>query len=126
MGKEMMCLKCGKKVQVEKVGGKEIYPHRPDLYYLYFYRCPHCHNYAGTKASVIPTPEIRLARKNIHNLIDPIWQSGLMRRSEIYKRLSRATGTKYHNGSLCSLKVADKAYTEATKIAVEVGKIRKI
>lgn len=55
-------------------------PHRPDLKHLNFYRCKECGGYVGChKGSirplgVIPSPEIKNARKHIHALLDPLWR----------------------------------------------------
>ena len=130
-------MECGKKVETLIVNGKTIYPHRPDLYEKAFLQCPYCHNYTGAdtlrstdsfmiwkkrhEKKVIPTAECRRARRIIHSIIDPLWQRGLIPRKEIYKRLSKATGTNFHNGSLNSREVAQKAIEEANKMKREVA-----
>jgi endogenous inhibitor of DNA gyrase (YacG/DUF329 family) len=45
---KIFCANCQKDVDAEKVTGKEIYPHRPDLAGKILYRCPICGNYVGT------------------------------------------------------------------------------
>ena len=147
-GIDLPCQACGKKVKTIVVNGATIYPHRPDLHEKVFLQCPHCHNYTMVdeirpkdtiekwkkrhSKKVIPTATSRRSRYKIHNLIDPVWKSGIMSRASIYKRLSEVTGVKnYHNGSLGDEVVETKAIKEAEKIyreAVILGlaKSRKI
>ena len=79
------CCGCQKKVEARLTDGSEIYPHRKDLYSLPFWKCDVCGNFVGchhkTKnrtrpLGCIPTPEIKNARKHIHAILDPLWQSG--------------------------------------------------
>ena len=147
-GIDLYCQECGEKVQTLVVNGATIYPHRPDLHHKVFLQCPHCHNYTGADEirpkdtiekwkhrhdkKVIPTATSRRSRWKIHHLIDPVWQSGIMSRAKIYKRLGEATGVKnYHNGSLGDDVVAEKALKEAEKINREaqvlgLDKIRRL
>ena len=113
------CCGCEKKVEARLTDGGEIYPHRPDLKSLPFWKCDACGNYVGchhkTKnrtqpLGCIPTPEIKNARQHIHKLLDPIWQSGKMKRKEIYKILSDRLGWKYHTANIRSVEEARKVY----------------
>lgn len=77
------------------VTGREIYPHRPDLYSKGFYRCT-CGAYVGchpgTK-NALGTPagaETRKARSAAHAAFDPLWKRGTMSRSKAYKALAIA------------------------------------
>jgi len=119
MNREIRCCGCGKKVQARLTDGKEIYPHREDLADLPFWKCDACGNFVGchhkTKnrtqpLGCIPTPEIKEARQHIHALLDPIWQSGKMKRQEIYKVLSDELGWKYHTAQIRSVEEARKVY----------------
>lgn len=103
------CCGCSETVNAELVTGKEIYPHRPDLYSLPFWQCPRCNNFVGchhkTKnrtqpLGTIPTPQIRQARKNIHAVLDPLWKSGKMKRSALYATLSEIIGRQYHTAEI--------------------------
>lgn len=119
MNREIHCCDCGDKVQARLTDGREIYPHRPDLYALPFWKCDSCGNFVGchhkTKnrtqpLGCIPTPEIKEARKHIHAILDPIWKSGKMKRNEIYKKLSDELGWKYHTAQIRSVEEARKVY----------------
>ena len=134
-GITLYCMKCEKNVETLVQNGEVIYPHRSDLADHVFLQCPHCGNYVSADAfrpqdtinkwkkrhnkKVIPTAEFRTYRHNIHTLIDPCWRENIMKRGEIYRRLSKATGVNYHNGSLHDLQVLRKALREAKKIRRE-------
>ena len=92
--------------------GREVYPHRPDLANLPFWRCDTCDNFVGchhkTKdrtrpLGIIPTPEIKSARRHIHSVLDPLWKSGLFGRRELYDRLSERLGWRYHTANIRNL-----------------------
>lgn len=119
MNREIHCCGCGDKVRARLTDGREIYPHRPDLCSLPFWKCDICGNFVGchhkTKnrtqpLGCIPTPEIKEARKHIHAILDPIWKSGKMTRNEIYKNLSVELGWKYHTAQIRSVEEARKVY----------------
>ena len=106
---KIYCCGCSQDTEANLVSGKEIYPHRPDLYSLPFWKCPVCNNFVGchhkTKNRTqplgsIPTPQIRQARKNIHAVLDPLWKSGKMKRSELYSTLSEIIGRQYHTAEI--------------------------
>jgi len=105
--------------------GSEIYPHRADLRSLPFWKCATCGNFVGchhkTKKRTeplgcIPTQELKEARKKLHALIDPIWQSGKMNRGELYKAISRNIGWNYHTAKTRTIEEARAAYRAASKI----------
>lgn len=113
------CCGCEKEVEARLTDGGEIYQHRPDLKSLPFWKCDACGNYVGchhkTKnrtqpLGCIPTPEIKIARQHIHKLLDPIWQSGNMKRKEVYRILSDRLGWKYHTAKIQSTEEARKVY----------------
>lgn len=138
-GISLYCQQCKKDVDTLVQNGEVIYPHRPDLADRVFLQCPNCHNYVGAdrfrpndtlvkwqkrhRQKTIPTAEFRLMRRKIHSVIDVLWQENIIPRKEIYKRLSKATGVNFHNGSLCDEEVAKKAYREALKLKREAEAI---
>lgn len=64
--------------------------------------------------------QIKQIKQQIHQMIDPVWQSGVMSRGRIYERLSRATGLDdFHNRTLRDMRIGRKALAEATKIYYE-------
>lgn len=111
------CCQCGGYVEACLEWGATIYPHRSDLSDLFFYRCPNCGCYTGchkgTKnpMGVIPTKEMRVARKKIHSLIDPFWKSGIIKRGFLYKKIAEALGVKqFHTGWTKSLDECKRVY----------------
>jgi len=115
------CCDCGVKVDARLTNGAEIYPRRKDLHDLPFWKCDECGNYVGchhkTKNRTQPlgciaTPEIKKARKHIHNLLDPIWQSGKIKRRELYAKISERLGWKYHTANIRSVDEAREAYKQ--------------
>lgn len=117
--KEIFCVGCADRVQARLTDGSEIYPHRQDLFDLPFWKCDKCNNYVGchhkTKARTkplgnIPTPKMRNARKHIHAIIDPIWQSGKMSRKEVYEEISELRGRPFHTANLKTIEDARDVY----------------
>ncbi len=113
------CCGCNEKIEARLTNGKEIYPHRKDLYDLPFWKCDACGNFVGchhkTKnrtnpLGCIPTPEIKKARQHIHRILDPIWKSGRISRNEIYSKLSEKLGWKYHTANIRSVEEAREIY----------------
>jgi hypothetical protein len=110
------CVGCGKNVEARLTSGEEIYPHRPDLFRLPFWKCDGCGNYVGChhKASHfrtrplgnIPTYELRELRKKIHSIIDPLWRGKKLSRGKLYARISAAIGYEYHTGEIKSVEEA--------------------
>lgn len=90
------CPYCGK--MSDKVGGKEIYPHRPDLYSKVFYQCAPCEAYVGCHPGTdrpmgrLANAELRRAKLQAHGAFDFIWKSGLKTRGSAYKWLARQLG----------------------------------
>ena len=124
----LYCCACGKDVSARLTDGSEIYPHRPDLYALPFWRCDGCGNYVGchhktnnrtAPLGCIPTPEIKNARNHIHALLDPIWQSGKMGRKQIYAAISERVGWKYHTAKIRSIEEAREIYRIVRKISYD-------
>ena len=100
------------KVEARLTDGAEIYPHRPDLASLPFWKCDACGNYVGchhkTKnrtqpLGCIPTTEIKKARQQIHRLLDPIWKSKRISRKQVYAKLTEELGWKYHTANIRSV-----------------------
>jgi len=119
------CCECGKEIVARLTDGAEIYPHRPDLSDLPFWKCNECGNYVGchhkTKSRIrplgcIPSPKIRSARKQIHALLDPLWKSGKMKRGAVYQVLSEALGRKYHTAELRTIREAVIIYKTLEKL----------
>ena len=125
---KIYCCGCGDKVSARLTDGKEIYPHRPDLYELPFWKCDECGNFVGchhkTKNRTNPlgcisTPEIKNARKHIHSILDPIWQNGKIRRRELYSKISEKVGWRYHTAEIRNIEEARNIYRIVLKISKE-------
>ena len=105
---KLFCVQCNDDVNVTLVSGEIIYPHRNDLHNHRFYQCNHCKNYVGFRENYnknflfIPTGELRELRIEIHDIIDPIWQNGILTRKEVYKKISEKIGKNFHAGSIKS------------------------
>jgi len=103
------CCVCEKYIVARLSSGKEIYPHRKDLYNLPFWVCDSCKNYVGTHRGttnplgVIPSKEIRQLRQKIHLLLDPLWKMGKIKRSVLYKEISERIGKEYHTAHIKSI-----------------------
>ena len=102
--------------------GKELYPHRPDLYSLKFWQCKPCNAYVGChkdsnrpKGSLANKPT-REARKRAHAAFDPLWKSGQMKRGEAYKWLSEKLGKQIHIGE-SDVEMCNKVISEVTAYA---------
>jgi len=102
--------------------GAEVYPHRPDLALMPRWICDGCKNHVGTHHKTseptrplgnIPSPELKRARIHIHDLMDPAWRSGKVRRKELYAHLSKTLGRQYHTGELRTLDEARLVYIAA-------------
>jgi hypothetical protein len=82
----------------ELVGGSAIYPHRPDLDRLRFWRCAPCDAYVGCHPGTenplgrLANAELRAAKIRAHDAFDPLWKSRKIRRSEAYRRLAKHLG----------------------------------
>ena len=122
---KLYCCGCEKQVFAYLTDGGEIYPHLADLRTKPFWKCETCGNYVGchhrtdtpTKPlGCIPTPELRRKRKDIHSVLDPLWQQGALTRSQVYNRLSEQLGYRYHTARIRSLQEANKVYREVQNL----------
>jgi hypothetical protein len=109
------CPYCDRKADL--VGGAAIYPSRPDLFGLKFWRCAPCDAYVGchkTGAWVwrgakkvasdgtlplgrLANAALRKAKSAAHAAFDPLWKSGGMTRREAYAWLADALGISPDN-----------------------------
>jgi hypothetical protein len=105
----IFCCECEQDVPARLTQGYEIYPHRSDLGELPFWIHDDCGNYVGchhktnqptTPLGVIPTPELRKARSQIHALMDPLWKSGKIKRDALYAAITDKLGWTYHTSNI--------------------------
>ena len=120
---KIWCCGCQKEVNAWMITGNTCYPHRPDLYELTFWQCPHCKNFVGSHKKtlrplgVIATKEIKTRRHKIHEIIDPLWQQGYIKRKTLYKIISDELGYEYHTAETKSMDELDKIEQLANKLA---------
>lgn len=124
--KKIYCCGCQHEVDARLTDGSEVYSHRADLKDLPFWICDGCNNFVGchhktkqrTKPlGVIPTPEIKKARQEIHKILDPIWQSGKMPRGKVYHEIAGAIGVQnYHTAEIRTIEQARKVYIAIKQI----------
>ena len=106
-----VCVECADTGKL--VTGREIYPHRPDLYAKSFYRCD-CGAYCGCHpGSIVPLgypcgPATRKARSLAHAVFDPLWKQGEMSRPSAYAWLAKETGIPAENCHI-GMMTADQA-----------------
>ncbi len=96
------------------VTGKDVYPHRKDLYHKLFWQCTNCGNFVGCHPGtdkplgVIVGSRVKNARIQVHDALDPIWRSGTIKRSQLYRELTDKLGWKYHTANIRSVKEANE------------------
>ena len=121
----LWCCACGTDVEARLTNGGEVYPHRPDLVDVPRWKCDACGNHVGTHHKTnnptkplgnIPSPELKRARMKIHELIDPVWKSGRMRRSKLYASMSQRLGYEYHTGEIKTIDEARHVYRVAREV----------
>ena len=98
--------------RAELVGGKQVYPHRPDLYALKFWLCESCDAYIGchkegarfkvgnthytsdgtAALGTLADEKTRKVRKLVHAKFDPLWKSKTMDRNSAYAALADRMG----------------------------------
>lgn len=131
--REIWCCACGRASDCRLTDGREIYPHRPDLAALPFWKCIVCGNHVGchhkttdrTKPlGTIPGPEMRNARRHIHARLDPIWKQHRLDRKDLYARLTTVLGRQYHTAELRTIGEARAVYAAIVAIERELGTAR--
>ena len=116
---KIFCCACKSDVNARLTNGSETYPHRSDLSSIPFWKCDVCGNFVGCHYKTskptqplghIPTPEIKNARQHIHMILDPLWQNGKYKRSELYKIMSKEVGWKYQTEKIRNIEEARLIY----------------
>lgn len=96
-GRPVVCPYCGNFARY--VNGTAIYPDRPDLAHLMFWRCAPCDAHVGTHVDSHGIPlgrmadrPLRLLRQATHRAFDPFWKVYGDSRSDAYRWLAREMG----------------------------------
>lgn len=117
--KNLWCCNCNTEVKARLTNGKEVYNHIPKLHTLPFWKCDECNGIVGchyktntpTKPlGCIPSPEIKNARKEIHKILDPLWEEKIYSRNDIYKMLTNYLGYTYHTAEIKNIEEARKIW----------------
>lgn len=113
---KIYCVGCADTVEARLTDGYEMYPHREDLHGLVFWICDTCGAFVGTHRTnnkplgFLATPEIKIWRKNIHDILDPLWQKRLIRRGKLYAYISKRIGRTYHTAEIYSVDEGKRIY----------------
>lgn len=126
---QIFCVQCNNKKERKLTYGYEIYPHRPDLKDLKFWKCEDCGNFVGchkgqknsNPLGIIANKQIKNARQHIHKLMDP-WWDGPSGRGRIYKYLSINLGYQYHTANIRSIEEARTVW----RLLIEYGTERNL
>jgi hypothetical protein len=90
------CRYCGQPARL--VSGDAIYPHRPDLARLKFWRCSPCDAWVGVHKGtqnalgILAKAELRRLKSEVHAAFDPVWKDKRMGRSKAYYWLAQGLG----------------------------------
>ena len=121
------CVECKKDVDAKLVTGKDVYPHRSDLYNLLFYKCPTCGGFVGTHKDgserplgCIASAELKKARIMVHNRMDKLWKSGRIKRGKLYSIISKEIGYDYHSGETREVKECYRVLDIIDRIEVKL------
>ena len=88
------CPYCGQ--DTELVTGRQVYPHRRDLWRKQFYVCwpcdarVGCHGTTANPLGRLANKELRNLKSSAHAAFDPLWRDKGMSRKEAYAWLSNA------------------------------------
>ncbi len=113
---EVFCIGCKKDVDARLTTGKEMYPHRPDLAHMQFWVCDTCGSFVGChKGSTRPlgylaSEDIKVWRKQIHDILDPLWKKKKIGRSQAYAHVGNEIGRTYHTAEIYSVEEGKRIY----------------
>lgn len=130
--RQIYCVACEKNVPARLTTGEEIYGKRNIVYVEHpYWICDTCKNYVGchhkTKnptnpLGCIPTPELRKLRKQIHDVLDPLWRGQPSKRQQLYNKISDFINRRYHTAGTRSVDEALKVLSFVQKLSEEKGK----
>jgi len=97
----MICPYCKK--EAKWIPNEQVYGRRFGKSYMCYY-CKDCNAYVGchnnTKQALgtMANPALRKMRQHVHGILDPLWESGKMKRKEVYQKLRQIFGKEIHVG----------------------------
>ena len=127
---KIYCMGCEQIVEARLSNGAERYPHRPDLADIPQWTHDACGTWVGTHhktntptrpLGILATPEMFKARSAIHAILDPIWQSGRLKRGQVYAHMAKALGYQYHTGEIRTIEEARKIWKIAYDFSQDVA-----
>ncbi len=93
---DVTCPYCDKPAPL--VTGRDVYPHRPDLFDKPFYACLPCGAWVGCHPGTtkrlgrLANAEGRRLKRAAHAVFDPLWKDGKMKRKDAYRWLADKLG----------------------------------
>jgi hypothetical protein len=127
---------CGTRAALKT--GRDVYPHRPDLFELNFYVCPidgyrvGCHKGTSAPLGMPATPATQKARRAAHAAFDELWERKIVKddisrgaaRKAAYTWLASELGIDVKD---CHIGMMDKATAErVAKICAPFGPLRRL
>ncbi len=118
---DIFCTGCEQIVRASLITGAELYPTRLDLASLRFWKCETCcafvgvhkNDYRNRPLGFLATPEVKVWRKNIHAILDPLWSTKKITRSQAYAYISNRLGRTFHAAEIYSVEEGKKVYAIA-------------
>jgi hypothetical protein len=116
---DIWCTGCKRRVPARLTDGTEMYPNRPDLADLPFWKCDTCGAFVGTHHKTknrykalgfLATPEVKKWRMIIHSILDPLWKTGKIKRGKAYKYISHRLGRDFHTAQIYSVEEGMQVY----------------
>jgi hypothetical protein len=84
--------------------------------------CYHQHTQSRNRTrplGCIATPELMKARKHIHAILDPIWQTRGMARGAVYQAVAKELGIReYHTAEIRTIEEAREVYRVVRRLAL--------
>ncbi len=113
---KIFCTGCGTEVDARLTDGSEMYSHRDDLDSHQFWICDTCGAFVGCHPrstrplGYLASSEIKVWRKNIHAILDPLWKKKKIGRSQAYAYIGNRLGRTYHTAEIYSVEEGKQIY----------------
>jgi hypothetical protein len=128
------CAACKQDVQARLTTGQEVYPRHPQFWTQPYWVCDGCGNFVGCHhrhhiatmqtrpLGILATPELKFARRKLHELIDPLWQTKVIGRRALYAEIAtRMNWPTYHTAEIKSVAEARQVYRVVLDIRSELA-----